>query len=152
MIQIREPYSYFQNTTVPEFSAGDIFTIMDARCALCARGATWIARHDTANEFRIIPLQSEVGQALMLHYGLDPDDPTSWLFLENGRAFSSLDAFIRVGVRLGGVWKGLRVLRVLPRPIQDVLYRFVARNRYRYFGSADLCTLPDPDVQQRLLR
>jgi predicted DCC family thiol-disulfide oxidoreductase YuxK len=36
--------------------------------------------------------------------------------------------------------------------VQDILYRAVARNRYRLFGSADLCTLPDPEVQKRLLK
>lgn len=125
---------------------------MDAHCALCARGATWIARHDRAQEFTIIPVQSELGSALMRHYGLDPTDPLSWLYLENGRAYSSLDALMRAGRRLGGVWKGLTILRILPAPLQDRLYAWVARNRYRMFGRADLCALPDPDVQKRLLR
>jgi len=97
-------------------------------------------------------MQSEVGDALLAHYGMDPADPTSWLYLENGRAYSSLDAFIRVGQRLGGVWKGLVVLRVLPKWLQDILYRNVAQNRYRLFGEADMCSLPDAEVQKRLLK
>ena len=145
-------YSYLNDPAVPEFDAGEVFTVMDARCALCARGAAWIARHDGAEAFRIVPLQSAVGDALMVHYGLDPDDPASWLYVENGRAFSSLDALIRVGQRLGGVWKALVVLRALPRFLQDAAYRCVARNRYRMFGKADLCAMPDPEVQKRLLQ
>lgn len=128
-----------------------MFTVMDAHCALCARGARWIARNDRAGAFTIIPVQSELGGALMRHYGLDPADPVSWLYVEHGRAFTSLDALIRVGRRLGGVWRGLVVLRLLPRAVQDPLYRLVARNRYRLFGRADLCALPDPQVQKRLL-
>lgn len=147
----RDPFSWRHDTSIPDFRAGEVFTVMDARCSLCARGAAWIARNDTAAEFTIIPLQSAVGSALMRHYGLDPADPVSWLYLEQGRAYSSLDAFIRVGQRLGGVWKGLIVLRVLPVRLQDALYRYVARNRYRLFGTADLCSLPDPEVQKRLL-
>lgn len=148
----RHPFSYLHDKSVPDFAAGNVFTVMDARCSLCARGAAWIARNDTAQEFTIIPLQSKVGSALMLHYGLDPADPASWLYLENGRAYSSLDAFIRVGRRLGGLWKALGVLRILPTSVQDILYRVVARNRYRLFGSTDLCALPNADVQKRLLR
>ena len=124
---------------------------MDARCALCARGAAWIARNDTASEFTIIPLQSDLGGALLAHYGLDPADPTTWLFLEDGRAYTSLDALVRVGARLGRFWKVLSVLRILPRPLQDFLYRAVARNRYRIFGTADLCAIPDPEIRKRLL-
>jgi len=152
MLLVREPYSYRQDMLVPEFQGGPVFTVMDAQCSLCARGAVWIARHDTAQEFVIIPVQSDVGAALIRHYGLDPSDPMSWLFIENGRAYSSLDALIRVGGRLGGVWKGLSVLRVLPIFLQDILYRFVARNRYRFFGSTDLCDLPNAEVQKRLLQ
>jgi predicted DCC family thiol-disulfide oxidoreductase YuxK len=151
MIRSAEPFSYRKDIAIPDFSAGNVFTVMDARCALCARGATWIARHDRAQEFTIIPLQSELGGALMAHYGLDPSDPTSWLYVEDGRAYSSLDAFIRVGKRLGGIWKAMILLRVLPTTWQDGLYRFVARNRIRFFGTADLCELPDPEVRKRLL-
>jgi predicted DCC family thiol-disulfide oxidoreductase YuxK len=151
MLLERDVFSYRQDSAVPEFLASDVFTVMDEKCSLCARGAAWIARNDHAHEFSIVPLQSDLGDALMRHYGLDPADPTSWLYLENGHAYSSLDAFIRVGQRLGGVWNGLVILNILPRSFQDLLYRFVARNRYRLFGSTDLCTLPDPDVRKRLV-
>ena len=147
----REPFSYLRDPSVTAFHAGDVFTVMDARCALCARGAAWIARHDTSQEFTIIPMQSDVGSALFAHYGLDPADPASWLYVENGCAYTSLDALIRVGARLGGIWKGLCLLWILPASVQDGLYRFVARNRYRVFGTTDLCALPDPEVQKRLL-
>ncbi|MEM6616898.1 MAG: DUF393 domain-containing protein, partial [Pseudomonadota bacterium] len=143
MIQDQEPYSYRDDPKVPSLPEGAHFTVMDAECSLCSKGATWIARNDTANQFKIIPLQSKLGNALMMHYGLDSKDPTSWLYLEKGRAFTSLDAYIRVGWQLGGVWKALSVLRLIPRSIQDVLYRWVATNRYRWFGKGDLCSLPD---------
>ena len=146
------PYSYLKDADVPEFTVKDPFTVMDARCALCSRGAAWIARNDKAQEFTIVPAQSDLGQALMLHYGLDPDDPASWLYVENGLAYCSLDALMRVGARLGGLWRSLSLLRILPKALQDAMYRLVARNRYRLFGTADLCNLPDPDVQKRLFR
>lgn len=146
------PYSYRDDPLVPRFAASECFTVMDAQCAICARGARWIARNDTQGEFMIIPLQSQKGTALMRHYGLDPDDPSSWLYVENGRAYESMDAIIRVGKRLGGRWRALGLLRVLPRWVQDRLYYTFARYRYRLSGRADLCGLPDPEVQKRLLR
>lgn len=148
----RDPFSYLRDDSVPSFSATEVICVMDARCSLCARGATWIARNDKAQEFTIIPMQSEVGSALLEHYGMSLSDPTSWLYLENGRAYASIDAFIRVGQRLGGVRRGLIVLRVMPKPLQDFLYRGVAQNRYKIFGSTDMCALPDFEVQKRLLQ
>ncbi|MEM6683909.1 MAG: DCC1-like thiol-disulfide oxidoreductase family protein [Pseudomonadota bacterium] len=145
------PYSYKTDPSVPHFDAGEVFTVMDSQCSLCARAARWIASNDRRRQFKIVPLQSAIGQALMQHYGLDPHDPASWLFIDHGDASSSLDAFIRVGWRLGGIWRAMAVLRILPRAVQDWLYVRVARNRYRLFGTTDMCSVPDQELQHRLM-
>lgn len=147
----REPYAYRDLPGLTDMADQGPVTVMDAHCALCARGARWIARNDRKGAFRIVPLQSEKGRVLMEHFGLDPDDPLSWLLIEEGRGYTSLEAVMRVGRRLGGVWRCLGVLSVLPRGKQDWLYGLVARNRYRLFGRGDLCAMPDPDVQKRLI-
>jgi predicted DCC family thiol-disulfide oxidoreductase YuxK len=147
-----QAYSHRNDPAVPAFDDTGPRTVMDAHCALCARGARWIARRDKRREFRIVPLQSDLGRALMTHYGMDPDDPTSWLYLEDGIPHTSLHAFTRVARRIGGIWHIVRLLNLLPRAAQDPLYRTVARNRIRLFGTADLCNMPDPDVQDRLLQ
>lgn len=147
----RAAYSYRQDPDVPDFDDSGLLTVMDAQCSLCARGARWIARNDSAEQFKIIPLPSPLGTALMIHYGLDPDDPVSWLYLKDGKAYASMDAVIRVGHALGGMWKGFAVLRILPRRLQDSLYGLLARNRYRFGTSVTLCDLPDPDVRKRIL-
>ena len=125
---------------------------MDANCGLCARGAAWIARNDVEEKFRIVPVQSELGAALLRHYGMDPEDPLSWLYIERGRAYTSLDAIVRVGREFGGIWKSLAVFNVLPRGAQDYLYGVMARNRYRFLGRKSFCDMPDPRIQSRILR
>ncbi|MEM8591196.1 MAG: DCC1-like thiol-disulfide oxidoreductase family protein [Pseudomonadota bacterium] len=145
-------YSWRAVASIPAFADEGPVTVMDAHCGLCARGAKWIARADRAAEFRIVPMQSELGRALFVHFGLEPDDPASWLFLENGRAYTSLDGMIRAGWRMGGLSRALIILRVMPRALQDWLYGYIARNRYRVMGRADLCNMPDPAVQSRLLQ
>jgi len=124
---------------------------MDATCGICAKGARWIAHNDARQEFRIIPLQSPLGRALMRHHGLDPEDPTSWLYLQDGSPYEGADAVIRVGQRLGGKWRLLGALRIVPAALLQRLYLVIARNRYRLSGRADLCNMPDPAIQARLL-
>ena len=147
----RPPYSYRNDSKIPDFTDLGPVCVMDAHCSLCARGARWIAHNDRNADFKIVPLQSKLGIALMTHYGMDAEDPTSWLYLAEGRGYASLDALIRVGHRLGRGWNLLTILRLIPRGLRDILYRTVARNRYRWFGTADLCNLPDAEVQKRLL-
>ena len=147
-----ERYSFRDDPAVPRFDAPEHFTVMDASCGLCARGAAWIARNDAGEKFRIVPVQSKLGAALLRHYGMDPEDPLSWLYVGEGRAYTSLDAIIRAGRELGGKWKMLAVFNVLPRRVQDGLYGIIARNRYRFLGRKSFCDLPDPQIQARILR
>lgn len=142
------PYSYLKVASIEH--KGPI-CVMDAQCALCAWGARWISRHDKQYRFRIVPLQSGKGRLLMNHYRLDADDPASWLLLQAGIGYSASDAVIRTAGELGGVWRALVIFQLCPQRLLDGLYYFVARNRIRWFGRTDLCALPDPEIQKRLL-
>jgi predicted DCC family thiol-disulfide oxidoreductase YuxK len=145
----RVPYSYRIDEEVPPFKDTGPLTVMDGECALCTAGARLIARFDKAEEFRICRTQSELGTALLRHYGLDPDDPESWPYIVDGRAYTSFDGIILAGARLGAAGWVLQPLWLLPRPVQDWLYRRLARNRYRLFGRTDICALPDPERRAR---
>ena len=147
----RDPYSYKQDPGVPEFDDGRPVVFMDGDCVLCTTGARLIARLDSKEEFRICPVQSPTGAAVLRHYGLKPDDPATWLYLVDGRAYTSMDAMIRVGVRIGGPGRLLICLRVLPRPLQDWLYRRIALNRYRLLGRTDMCAVAGPALRARLM-
>ena len=83
---------------------------------------------------------------------MDPDDPLSWLYIDAGRAYTSLDAIIRVGKEFGGLWRMLAIFNLLPRGAQDSLYGIIARNRYRFLGRRSFCDMPDPPIQSRVLR
>lgn len=147
----RETHSYRHDPAVPAFDDSGPVVFMDGDCALCTRTARLIARLDRSKMFRICPIQSRTGSAVLQHYGLDGDDPESWLYLADGEAYVSLDAFIRAGTRLGGIGWLMQVLRLLPRPAQDWLYRKIAQNRIRLFGRTDMCAVPDPDLRARLI-
>lgn len=127
-----------------------ITVVMDALCGLCANGARWIARNDHSERFRIVPMQSALGQALFKEHGIDPNDPASWLYLENGAAQTGFEAWARVGQVIGGSARLLSLLMILPKPVRAWLYTQLAQNRIRWFGTDDLCHLPDPDVARRL--
>ncbi|MBT28157.1 MAG: thiol-disulfide oxidoreductase [Thalassobius sp.] len=125
--------------------------VMDAECALCTLGARLIDRTDRSGEIRITPARSDLGVALLVRHGLSPDDPESWLYIEDGVAWTELDGVIRVARRAGGAGHALRILLVLPRPLRAWLYRRIARNRYALFGGGDLCALPAPGLRARLV-
>ena len=110
----RPLHSYRDDTAVPEFPDTGPIAVMDGECVLCASGARLISRFDRAKAFRICPTQSTLGTALSRHYGLEPDDPEAWLFLENGSAWSGMDAIIRIGAAVDGLGRLLGLMRVIP--------------------------------------
>ena len=61
------------------------------------------------------------------------------------------DAFLHILRRLGGGWKVFAgVLGVIPRPLRDAAYDFIARVRYRIFGKReDVCPIVPPDLRAR---
>ncbi|NBQ15584.1 MAG: DUF393 domain-containing protein [Proteobacteria bacterium] len=52
------------------------------------------------------------------------------------------DAAIEIARRLPWPWRAAFALRAVPAPVRDAAYRWVARNRFRWFGRADRCAPP----------
>lgn len=125
--------------------------VFDGVCALCSRWVRFLLRFDRAGRYRFAAMQGRHGRALMHTHGLDPDDPLSFLLLEDGVAYTDTDAIIRVLMGLGGIWKLARLARAVPAPLRDRSYRWLARNRYRWFGRHDTCFLPDAATRARFL-
>ncbi|MGH1354491.1 MAG: thiol-disulfide oxidoreductase DCC family protein [Thalassovita sp.] len=147
-----KPYSFRNDPDVPEFDDCAPIAVMDAECVICSWGARMVHLLDKSRTVRICPIQSPLGAALLRHYDLNPDDPASWLFLDEGRPYVDFEAVIHAGQKFGGWARLTAVLLVFPRPIRNWLYQRLARNRYALFGRTDMCALPDPEFHKRLLQ
>ena len=137
------------NRVEPEVQAAVI--VFDGVCALCSRWVRFLLRFDRAGRYRFAAMQGAHGRQLLAAHGLDPDDPMSFLLLDGGRVWTDSDAIVQVLRGLGGPWRLLAAIRVLPRAWRDVAYRALARNRYRWFGRHDACFLPTPEQAWRFL-
>jgi predicted DCC family thiol-disulfide oxidoreductase YuxK len=52
---------------------------------------------------------------------------------------------------MGGRLAWLSWARIIPQPLRDLAYGFVARNRYRFFGQKDQCLMPRPEWKERFV-
>ena len=145
------PYSYRSDPSVPPFPDDTALLVFDGVCVLCSATARFILKRDQARRFRFATAQSELGQALFRHYGLDAQTFETNLVLVEGRAYGKLDTVVVAGTQLGGVWRTLSLLRLLPRSVADWLYDGVARNRYRLFGRTEHCMMPPPAWRDRFI-
>ncbi|MEM6973722.1 MAG: DCC1-like thiol-disulfide oxidoreductase family protein [Pseudomonadota bacterium] len=148
----RDPYAYRDDPAVPEFPDDGPVLFVDGDCTLCSIWARFVARHDRAGAFRLCAVQTPLGRAVMTHFGLDPDNPESWLCLHRGRGYEGMEG-IRVATGIMGGWPALigRLVMLPPAPVRRWLYARMARNRYRLLGRTDLCALPDERLRARLI-
>ena len=147
----------------------------DGVCGLCNRFVDFMLRTDSQHLFRYAPLQGETARRLLEmddqaggHEAGDPrtdapepgnpqtgdlpsGGPHSFVFLEKDRQYEQSNAVLHALIRLGGAWRLIAVLYIFPRPVRDLVYRVVARNRYRWFGRRDACRMPTPEERGRFL-
>ena len=64
------------------------------------------------------------------------------MLIEDGRVYERSDAVVRIARGLSGPARAAAALRILPRPARDLLYKGVARSRYRLFGRRETCRVP----------
>ena len=145
-------YSYRADPSVPPFPDDKVLVVFDGVCVLCSGFARFILARDTGFAFRLATAQSPLGQALYRHYGLDDDAFETNLMVADGRAHAKLDTVALAASRLGGAWRLLAVLRLIPRPLADWLYDAIARNRYRLFGRTEACMMPPPQWHDRFIQ
>jgi len=124
----------------------------DGICALCQGYIRFLVRRDRAGgKFRYAPLQGLTFAALV-----PPEQrqnlPDSMVVLaKDGRLLVRSEGVIHILRRLGGFWGIIaRVIAVIPRPIRDGVYDFVARIRYHVFGKREnVCPVTPPELRSR---
>lgn len=129
--------------------AGAPVCLFDGVCVLCSGGVQYTLRHERDHEMRFVAIQSREGRALAQRHGVDPDQPDSFLFIENDVVMRKSDAVLGIVAHLGWPARLLLAARILPRSLRDWLYDRLAQNRSRLFGRKESCSLPDPKQRHR---
>lgn len=133
-------------TSVPE-----PLWLFDGVCTLCSGSVRMVLAIDRKGLIRFTPIQSDYGRRLARQHGIDPDQPTSFLFLDGGRALDKSAAILALLRRLGAPWSWLAVIGALPRAWLDAGYDWLAANRYRLMGKRSTCMLPTPEQRARFI-
>jgi predicted DCC family thiol-disulfide oxidoreductase YuxK len=137
--------------------------LFDGTCNLCDRALQFVIDRERDHDLKFAAIQSDGGRELLeakasaeqartLREGVTGDgDPDSVVLIDGDRVYTHSSAALRIAGHLRWPWSWLRLLVVVPRPIRDVVYRWIARHRYRWFGKADACRVPTPELRARFL-
>jgi predicted DCC family thiol-disulfide oxidoreductase YuxK len=124
--------------------------LFDGVCNFCNRMVNFAIRYDKKGKLKFAPLQSNTGQQLIRQYLIPPDADTV-IFLEKEKAYTYAKAAIRICKYLDWPAKILYAFIIIPSVISQPIYKWVASNRYKWFGKQESCMIPTPELRSRFL-
>lgn len=124
--------------------------LFDGVCNLCHGLVQFTLKYDRNEKFHFASLQSEAGAEILKKYGISNDLDT-FVYVRNGVAYTKSSAGLFTLRDLGGMWKLVFPLILVPKFFRDLFYNLIAKNRYKVFGKKDTCYLPSKNVTHRFL-
>ena len=125
--------------------------LFDGHCVLCSRGVQYVLKHEKSADTRFVAILSKEGRTLAAQHDIDPENPQSFLWIENGKALAASNGALALLRHVGGPAKIFRLGKALPRPLRDWMYYAVAKRRYKLFGRTESCYVPTPENRHRFV-
>ncbi|OIQ15353.1 MAG: thiol-disulfide oxidoreductase [Flavobacterium sp. MedPE-SWcel] len=126
--------------------------LFDGVCNLCDKSVQFILKRDKKDIFRFVPLQSPLGKEIIDYLKIDETKMDSIILYEPNRAYYyKAEAAIKIGAHLGGVISLIRLFAILPKSLSNIVYDYIAKNRYKWYGKKEQCMIPTPEMKAKFL-
>jgi predicted DCC family thiol-disulfide oxidoreductase YuxK len=108
----------------------------DGDCAFCSKSVQQIVRFDSNARISFAPLQGKLAKENGFQKYISENGGSMVLLRESdGKIFTHSDSLIELCRALGGFWKIVALVRVIPKHLRDGFYRWFARHRYQFMGK-----------------
>ncbi|MBH0187720.1 MAG: thiol-disulfide oxidoreductase DCC family protein [Nitrospira sp.] len=134
-----------------EWAKHERVIVFDGICNWCNAWVTFTIDHDPRGRFKFGTLQSEPAQQILKELHLPAEDFSTFLLLEQGHVYTKSAAALRIVKQLSGFWPFFYLGIVIPRPLRDTLYDYIARHRYEWMGKSNTCRVPTPAERGRFV-
>ncbi|MBL8729646.1 MAG: DUF393 domain-containing protein [Planctomycetes bacterium] len=125
--------------------------LFDGDCNLCNGAVQFVLRRDPNGRFRFASLQSVAGRAALAAAAPGAELPDSIVLLHGGRLRTRSTAALAIARGLRFPWPLVSVFWLVPYPLRDLVYDWIARHRHRWFGRRQECWVPTPALRARFL-
>ncbi|EKN67215.1 thiol-disulfide oxidoreductase DCC family protein [Schinkia azotoformans] len=130
---------------------GKAIILFDGVCNFCDQTVNFLINHDTDENFLFASLQSNAGQDLLKKFNLPTEHFDSFIYVKGEKYFTKSTAALHIAKDLRKWWQLLYILILIPGPIRDRCYDWIAKNRYKWFGKKQECAIPTPEIRKRFL-
>lgn len=126
--------------------------LFDGVCNLCNGAVQFIIKRDQKDVFRYASLQSDIGKELTAERNIDTSKLDSMILIEPGVAFyTKSDAVLEIGRSLRNYSLISNLCLSIPKGLRNIVYDFMAKNRYSWFGKKTECMIPTPEMRAKFL-
>lgn len=126
--------------------------LFDGVCNLCDASVQFIIRHDKKDVFRFAALQSEIGQSILKHIGIDNKNLDSIVLYIPGIAYYlKSDAAIEIANALGNYFSFALYFKIIPSFLRNPIYNYIAKNRYKWYGKKESCMIASIELKNKFL-
>ncbi len=127
-----------------------VVVLFDGDCNFCDNTVQFIIKHDRQGHFHFASLQSAIGEQLLNQFK-ETKSISSIILVDKNNIYKESTAVLKIAKRLNGLWKLVYVFILIPAPVRNAVYRYVAKNRYKWFGKKESCEIPSLSIRQRFL-
>ncbi len=125
--------------------------LFDGICNLCNSSVNFIIKNDSKEQFMFASLQSDAAKEILLQQNWEKNNINSILLVQDGNIFDKSTAALKIAKNLDGIYKLLYLFIIIPTFIRNILYDYIAKNRYKWYGKKDSCMIPTPELKKRFL-
>ena len=126
--------------------------LFDGVCNLCDSAVQFVIQHDKKDVFRFVALQSELGQEILKHIGINPLNIDSVILYQPGIAYYyKSSAALEIAKSLGGFFHFGTIFTIIHTGIRNHLYDYIAKNRYKWYGKKEHCMIPTEALKLKFL-
>ena len=126
--------------------------LFDGVCNFCNSTVLKIIRYDVKNQFVFTSLQSEKGKEITQYLGIDTSKIDSIILYEPSVSYDiKSSAALKIMNVFGGFWILTQVFWIIPERLRNIVYDFIAKNRYKWFGKKEECMIPSKDIRDKFI-
>ncbi|MDF3820664.1 DCC1-like thiol-disulfide oxidoreductase family protein [Leptospira sp. 96542] len=120
----------------------------DGVCHLCMGSVQFLLKHNIKKNLYFATIGGKTYSRFITNENSLPD---SIVYLKDNKLYLESDAVLKIAEELRFPISLLIFFRILPKFIRNLLYRFIAKHRYSWFGKAEVCMIPNPGDKERFL-
>ena len=138
-------------TTIDELKEHAPVLLYDGVCRLCDRSVQFVLRHDSKKQFLFGSLSSEIASDFFSKQATDFSKVDSVVLITKDEIYAKSSAALKVLQLLGGAWRISVILYIIPKRVRDKVYEYIAKHRYKWFGTIENCRIPTPQEAHRFI-